>query len=86
MGTGTSGYRARGAMSRNGGALGKRVGAPGLPWAEHGLQQGKHNPKIQVRIGKELICVEGSRTCACTLKWERGEKCLLLEKALKGFL
>lgn len=70
VGTGTCSYRARGAMSRDGGALGRRVRAQGLPQAEHGLQQGKHNPNKQVRIRKELICGEGSRNCVYTLKWE----------------
>ena len=28
-------------MSKDGGALRRRVGAQRLPWAEHGLQQGK---------------------------------------------
>lgn len=70
VGTGTYSYRARRAMSRDGGALGRRVGAQGLPWAKHGHQQDKHNPNKQVRIRKELICGKGSRNCACTLKWE----------------
>lgn len=34
------------------------MGAQGLPWAERGLQPGKHNPNKQVRIRKELIVVK----------------------------
>lgn len=68
-GTGrTCGGRARGVMTRDGGAPGRKVEAQGLPWAEH--QQCKHNPNKQVRIRKELICRKGSRNCASALKWE----------------
>jgi len=46
-------------MSKDGGALRRRVGAQRLPWAEHGLQQGKQpeqtgeNKTKTLFVGKE---------------------------------